>query len=86
MTFLQANKRVKVCYRFHPFCGQEAKIVLTSKRAGEDYFLVSFFDKPSIYLAQWMTDPLICQDHTVSDQPSCCLAALTQLREFLDQF
>ena len=73
-------------YRFHPLYGQEVEVIFSSKKAGEKVYLISFIDKTNIYLPEWMTDPLICQNHVIDDEPFCCLSALIDLQEFLDQF
>ena len=78
-------KRVEeVHYRFHPLYGHEVEVIFSSKRAGENVYLISFIDNTNVYLPAWMTDPLICQNHVVTKEPFCSLSALIQLREFLD--
>lgn len=62
------------------------EVIFSTERAGEQVYLISFIDKTNIYLPAWMTDPLICQNHVVEEEPCCSLSALMQLREFLDQF
>ena len=81
-----ASQVVKIHYKFHPLYGQDVEVIFSSKRAGEKVYLISFIDKTNVYLPVWMTDPMICQQHVVRDDPFCCLSALVQLREFLDPF
>ena len=55
-------------------------------KAGEPHYLIKFIDNSTIYLPGWMTDPLVCHNHVVRDEPYCNISALLNVREYLDQF
>jgi hypothetical protein len=80
------RQRVKIHYKFHPLFNQQVEVIFSCTKGNEKLFLISFIDKTHIFLPTWMTDPLICQNHIVRQQPVCSLAALLSLRAFLDQF
>ena len=40
-------------------------------------------DNTKVYLEEWMTDPIICKNHELKEEPVCSVNALNSLQEFL---
>ena len=79
-------RSIKVHYFCHPLYGKEIKILGHSSRGSDKFYIVSFFDNSNGYLPVWMTDPLICQQCVVREEPVCSLAALRRLQDVLNHF
>jgi hypothetical protein len=77
---------IQVHYFCHPLYGKKVAIIAQAKRANDHFYIISFFDNSKVYLPTWMTDPLVCQQFCVEQEPSCSLTALQSLREYLDCF
>jgi hypothetical protein len=72
---------VSICYKWHPFYGEVVPLV--RGRAGSHCLRCEFADGTIATIPLWMTDAEICAQMSLGE-PQVSLAALTELRAFLD--
>ncbi len=76
-------KRVTIWYRWHPFYGQTVRMLRARNKDGDQCIRCELPDGTTATIPAWMTDAETCAQMSAGE-PSIGLAALAELRSFLD--
>ena len=81
-----AHKRqnVKIHYFLHPLYPNEVAVVHERRLFSEKLYGIRLFDNSVVFIPEWMTDPDVCERCVLQEKPECAVAALLELRRFLD--
>src|SRR6266851_9643128 len=76
-------KRVTIWYRWHPFYGQAVRMLRARNKDGDQCLRCELPDGTTASIPAWMMDADVCAQMSAGE-PAISLAALAQLRSFLD--
>ena len=83
----KSPKKLQVCYFCHPlYKKKEVTYLYRRKWNGSYYYIITLSDNSRAFLPEWMTDPFICKNLELKEEPVCSLNALNSLHEFLKHF
>ena len=75
---------VRFAYRFHPFFGQEVRVIRRLRTAEPTSVIVQGEEDLRIVVPCWMLDERCCQGVVLEERARISVAALVQLRGVID--